>query len=310
MKFKGTEDIKMNNTVVTVGKFDCFHRGHQLIFSTAAEMKQPGMQQVIFMFDVNPADAVKHRQGRYIVAQKERKPLSRFYGVDHCIEYPFTETTRNMSPEEFIRDILAAKLGVKAVVCGDDFRFGKDRAGDTETLKKLGEKYGFAVRVVERLAYNGRIISSTEIRNELIKGNMKDVNAMLGRAYSVSGPIKQGNHVGSGKGIPTINLIPEEDKLLPPDGVYATRTVIGQQEYMSITNIGVRPTFYDGGSRYVETYILDFSGDLYGENAKVEFYLFVRPEKKFESSEALYGQIDKDIKTTREYFAALHTENK
>ena len=307
MKYKGTEDIKLNNTVVTVGKFDCFHKGHQLIFRVASEMKKPGMEQVIFMFDTNPGDVVKQRKGKYIVAQKERKPLSKRYGVDHCIEYPFTESTRNMSPEEFVSDVLVKKLGIKACVAGDDFRFGKDRAGDTDTLIELGKKYGFEVEIVKRISYKGRIISSTLIRERLLEGDIEEVNQMLGRPYSISGLISKGNHVGSANEVPTINFQPPEDKLLPPDGVYATKTLIDGKEYISITNIGVRPTFYEESDRYIETFILDFSGDLYGKNAEVCFYRFVRPEKKFENSSALYEQISKDITETRKYFSGNKT---
>lgn len=302
MRITGTEDIKLNNTVVSVGKFDCFHKGHQLIFETAAQMKEPGMEQVIFMFDTNPADAVNHRIGRYIVSQKERRPLSRMYGVDHCIEYPFNDKTRNMSPEDFVRDVLVAKLGVSAVVAGDDFRFGKDRAGDINTLKELGEKYGFSVKIVERISYKGQIISSTLIRDELLKGNISDVNAMLGRPYSICGLILKGNHVGTEMGIPTINLKVPEDKLLPPFGVYITETIVRNDIMKSITNIGVRPTFYPEGEVFVETNILGFNGDIYGEEATVYFREFIRPEIKFSSPSQLYSQIARDIETTDEYF--------
>lgn len=295
MRIRGTEDIKFENTIVTVGKFDCFHLGHQLLFKTGASLKEDGMEQVIFMFDVNPRDVVQNISGRYIVARSERKDLSRSYGIDHCVEYPFNDTTRNMSPETFVKEILVDKFGVRAVVAGDDFRFGHNRSGDADTLVRLGEKYGFDVKIMNRLTYKGEVISSTLIRDRLLEGNLTDVNAMLGRPYSISGEIRGGKHIGSRMGIPTINIIPPEDKLLPPFGVYAVKADIDGTEYNGICNLGKRPTFYDVSDIVLETYIFDLDKDLYGRFAKINFYKFVRPEKKFSSAEKLYGQIEKDI---------------
>ncbi len=301
MDIIGTEDIKLENTVVTIGKFDCFHKGHQLLFKTAAEMKTAGMEQVIFMFDIR-SGMPGREEVKYIVSGPERHELASGYGIDHFVEYPFTETTRRMTPEEFVRDILVAKLGVKAAVAGDDFRFGINRSGDAGTLVELGKKYGFDVRIVDRLRYKGREICSTDIREELEKGNIPDVNEMLGRPYSISGHIIEGAHVGTGMGIPTINLDIPDDKLLPPFGVYATKTVMDGKEYVSITNIGKRPTFYNDSKTVAETFILDFEENLYGKDVRVDFYEHIRDEKKFENADALYGQISKDIKTVRDHF--------
>ncbi|MBE6016490.1 MAG: bifunctional riboflavin kinase/FAD synthetase [Lachnospiraceae bacterium] len=301
MKIIGTEDIKLENTVVTIGKFDCFHKGHQLLFKTAAEMKTDGMEQVIFMFDIRSGMAGRE-DVKYIVSRQERRKLALGYGIDHCVEYPFTEETRKMTPEEFVCKVLIGKLGVKAAVAGDDFRFGINRSGDADTLVQLGRKYGFDVRIVERLKYKGREICSTDIRAELEKGNIADVNEMLGRPYSISGQIIEGAHVGTGMGIPTINIDIPDDKLLPPFGVYATKTVMDGTEYVSITNIGKRPTFYDDSKTVAETFILDIEGNLYGKDVRVDLYEHVRDEKKFESAKALYGQISKDVQTVRDYF--------
>ena len=298
----GKKDFKLDNTIVTIGKFDCFHRGHQLLFKIASVMKQPEMTQVIFSFASNPSDVVNNVVGRHIVSANERHYQAVKNGVDIFIEYPFDDDTRNMTPDEFAKDVLAGKLGAKAVVAGDDFRFGKDRAGDTDTLKELGKKYGFEVRIVNRISYKGNIISSTYIREELLKGNLKDVEEMLGRPFTMSGTIGSGHHIGTGMGIPTINFSVPEDKLLPPDGVYATKTHIGVNFYTSITNIGVRPTFYEDGERFVETNILDFNGDIYGRKAVVSFHRFIRPEKRFAGKEELAAQIRKDIEEAREYF--------
>lgn len=308
MKISGTEDIKLNNTVVTVGKFDCFHKGHQLLFYTASEMKKEGMELVMFMFDIRQGNPSENNGGKYIVSMKERRELARYFGIDHCIEYPFSEKTRRMTPEEFVKDILIEKLGVKALVAGDDFRFGINRSGDVNTLKSLGEKNGFDVRIVERLKYKGKVISSTEIREELLKGNLTDVNNMLGRSYSITGTVLKGAHVGSKMGVPTINLEIPEDKLLPPFGVYASKVIAEGREYEAITNIGVRPTFYENSEVVAETNLLDYEGEMYGKKVTVELHEHVRSERRFADPSELYEQIASDIRKVREYFG-INKEN-
>ena len=298
----GTSEFKLNNTVVTIGKFDCFHKGHQLLFKVAKELKQDGMQQVILTFDTNPVDVVCHSHSKFVISRDERHFFAEKNSVDYFIEYPFDEHTMDMSPEEFVKAVLVDRLGVKALVCGDDFRFGKDRAGGISELKELGEKYGFIVRVVQRISYHDEAIGSTRIKEEIQKGNIEAVNEMLQRPFSLSGIVEQGMHVGRKMGLPTINFAVSEYKLLPPDGVYATRTRVNGTVYMSITNIGVRPTFYENGGRFIETYILDFDGDIYGDLAVVYLYKFIRAERKFESADALVSQINKDINATKEFF--------
>jgi len=289
-----TKDFKLNNTIVTIGKFDCFHRGHQLLFGIASEMKKPGMKQVILTFAENPSDVVNKEVTRHVISSNERHHFEIKNGVDYFIEYPFDEETRNMSPDDFVKEVLSCKLGAVAVVAGDDFRFGRDRAGDVHALEELGRKYGFEVRIVDRLTYNGHFISSTYIREELLKGNLDSVADMLGRPFTMAGTVSHGNHIGSGMGIPTVNFPVPEDKALPPDGVYATTVRIDGNEYAGITNIGVRPTFYKNGERFVETNIIDFNDDIYGRKVVVSFLKFIRPEKKFAGAEELTRQIRSD----------------
>lgn len=301
----GKTNFKLNNTVVTIGKFDCFHKGHQLLFRIGAEIKADGMKQVIFSFMNNPSDVVNQAVSRHVLSQNERSFHAEKCGADYFIEYPFDDLIRNMSPEEFTEKILIEKLGAKAVVCGDDFRFGKDRVGDSVTLTELGKRFGFDVRVVERLKYRDQYISSSYIKSEVLKGHLDDVKAMLGRPFTMSSPIEHGAHLGTGMGIPTINFKVPADKILPPDGVYATETLLKGDFCPSITNIGVRPTFYKDGERVVETNLLDDSGDYYGENAVVVFHAFIRPEKRFSGAEELTEQIRSDIIRTREYLSKM-----
>ncbi|MGI6072081.1 MAG: bifunctional riboflavin kinase/FAD synthetase [Lachnospiraceae bacterium] len=298
----GTDDIKLNNTVITIGKFDCLHLGHMMLIDVASGMKEPGMQQVIFTFDNNPNDVVNNCLDRQIVSGNERDYRAVKNRVDCIVEYPFTHEVRNMTPKEFVRDILVKKMDARAVVCGDDFRFGYDRTGDADVLAGLGEEYGFRVRIVERIKYKGRAISSTYIRQELLKGNLSDVNEMLGRNFTMTSVVEKGFHIGRKMGLPTINFKISEDKLLPPDGVYITETEIDGMRFASITNIGVRPTFHKDGERLVETYISGFDGNAYGRMAIVHFHEFIRPEIKFAGAGELAQQIKTDLEIMKKYF--------
>ncbi len=299
-----TKNLKLNTTVISIGKFDCFHKGHQEILKEAASLKNDDMMQVIFTFDKNPADYAKNHVSGRIFSSEERRNLVMGFDADYYIEYPFDDMIKNMRPEEFVKDILVDKLGMKVIVSGDDFRFGKNREGDVETLKRLGEKYGYDVSVVNSVFYKGRKISSSLIRDELEKGNLDDVSAMLGRTFYMEDIVRSGAHIGRSMGLPTINFHVPSDKLLPPMGVYITKTCIDGIEYESITNIGTRPTFYDNGEKFVETYIFDFNKDVYKKSAKVLFYKFIRPERKFESTNALCDEINKNIEEAQNYFKA------
>lgn len=306
-----TEKIKLKNSIVTLGKFDGSHIGHQLLFETAIAEKRAGDSVVIFTFDVPPAAVVGktgNEMAGSLYTREERLRQGWPEGVDHMIEFPFNEETRQMSPEDFVKEILVDRLGVKAVIAGMDFRFGKDRAGSVDTLAELGEKYGFRVIPVEKVKYTFRDqsgtqeVSSTLIKQELRKGNLEDVNAMLGRPFFMLGTVTAGKRFGRTIGFPTINFPVPENKILPPNGVYATRTIIDGRAYDSITNIGIRPTFDDGTLRTVETNIFDFEGDLYGKKLRVDFYRFIRPEQKFASFEELRQEIENNKQEVKTYF--------
>lgn len=311
--------VNIRNAIVTLGKFDGSHIGHQRLFDIAVSRKQPGWPVVIFTFDVPVAEIVQSEEKgsvRTIQTQTERLLQDYPEGVDYVVVFPFNETTRSMTPEAFVKEVLVDRLHVKIVVVGVDFCFGKNRSGNVETLKRLGKTYGFEVIAVEKVRYRiegeEHEVSSTLIKQEIRKGNLSDVRAMLGRPFAVYGEVLQGKHYGRTIGFPTLNQAAPEEKILPPNGVYATRVWIGGVCYPSVTNVGVRPTFDDGEHRTVETHVLDFSGNLYGQNIRVDFYAFIRPEQKFSSAEELKERIQGDILRVREYFAGKektqHTE--
>ena len=206
-----------------------------------------------------------------------------------------------MEAEDFVREILVNRLHAKSIVVGKDFHFGYKRGGDATLLLWLQKKYGFQVEVVEKEQYKGRDISSTYVKEALEAGNMELVNDLLGYRYFISGEVLHGRRIGRTLGMPTTNLVPSTKKLLPPNGVYLSRTRIGEQAYYGVTNIGYKPTIGET-FRGVETYLFDFDGDLYGENIDVELWKFKRPEMKFDSVEHLKNQMQADIAFGKEYF--------
>lgn len=309
------KNVKLKNAIITIGKFDGNHIGHQLLFDTIRQLKQDGDCTVVFTFNIPPAVMTESGQAdtiRTIQTHNERYFSEDFAGIDYVVEFPFNKHTMAMEPEVFVKEILVEKLGAKSIVVGEDFCFGKDRKGNVNVLRELGARFGFTVHALKKIAFQPEDfekpveVSSTLIKEEILRGNMEDVRKMLGKPFSMTGEILHGKHVGSTIGFPTINFAAPADKILPPNGVYATRTIIDGQTYNSITNVGKRPTFDDGEFRTVETNIFDFNKDVYGKTARVDFYRFIRPERKFASPEELMEEIDRNVQEVRAYFKDLH----
>ncbi|HIV16877.1 MAG TPA: bifunctional riboflavin kinase/FAD synthetase [Candidatus Alectryocaccobium stercorigallinarum] len=290
----------MPPSVVTLGKFDGMHTGHQKLIEKVREIaKERKLQAVMFTFDISPQIKIGKSDYKLIVTRKEKLMLAEKFGIDVLVECPFNEQIRNMSAEDFIKDILIGKINTKAVVAGTDFKFGKNRQGDADYLKKNAAMFGFSVDILEKEKDGGRDISSTYVREELAKGNIEKANKLLGFEYFLIGEVIGGTHIGRNLGFPTINMAPQPDKLLPPNGVYASLTEIDRKMYKSISNIGVKPTV-NGKELGAETFIFDFDGNLYGKTAVVKLLDFMRPEKKFDSVEDLKKQVYTDIQNRKE----------
>ena len=290
----------MPPSVVTLGKFDGMHTGHQKLIEKVREIaKERKLQAVMFTFDISPQIKIGKSDYKLIVTRKEKLMLAEKFGIDVLVECPFNEQIRNMSAEDFIKDILIGKINTKAVVAGTDFKFGKNRQGDADYLKKNSAMFGFSVDILEKEKDGGRDISSTFVREELAKGNIEKANKLLGFEYFLIGEVIGGTHIGRNLGFPTINMAPQPDKLLPPNGVYASLTEIDGKTYKSISNIGVKPTV-NGKELGAETFIFDFDGNLYGKTAVVKLLDFMRPEKKFDSVEDLKKQVYTDIQNRKE----------
>lgn len=291
----GTTEFETTEaTAISLGKFDGLHMGHQLLVNRILKKKEEGLKALIFTFDFGDRPM--------LLLPEERRALLKKWGVDYLIECPFVESLAHMEAEDFVREILVKRLHAKYLAVGTDFHFGHNRKGSYQLLEAMQEECGFEVEVVEKACYDGEEISSTRIRRELEQGHMELVNQLLGYNFSVTGEVLHGRQIGRTLGLPTTNLLPGPGKLLPPNGVYATRTRIADEIFEGITNIGHKPTVGAEPRRGVETFLFDLDRNLYGDVITVNFYGFERPERKFESLEALKARIEQDVLWGREYF--------
>ncbi len=299
---RGTTEFQIEEpTVMTFGKFDGIHRGHKMLLDTLLDKKKDDYKAVVFTFDIPPRKEVSNDEGAVLTTNEEKLHIFENLGIDYVVECPFTAEIRNMEAVDFIR-MIVDKLHVKFMVVGTDFHFGHNRRGDYKLLMEYADVFGYEVQVVEKIQCDGRDISSTFVREEIKAGNIEKANELLGVPYFIQGIVEHGNQIGRTIGFPTINLIPEEEKLLPPFGVYVTKVFIGGEEYCGVTNVGRKPTIEGDNPVGVETNVLDFSDDVYNSTVEVEFLHGIRGETKFESIDALKAQLQQDIKIARIYF--------
>ena len=286
-------------SAITLGKFDGIHKGHQKLMKKVLEKREAGLKSVVFTFGQMPGTVFLGNKGRTILTKEERQRHLESMGIDYMVECPFVPQIIQMEPEKFIEEILVNQLHVKYIAVGPDFRFGHNRKGDCRMLQELSSVYGYEVEVLEKECLDDKIISSTYVRDMLEKGEMESVANLLGYPYYVAGTVIHGHKIGRRIGIPTTNLLPDEEKMLPPNGVYLTKTLFEGKEIFGITNIGVKPTISGEEAKGIETHLFEFDGDLYGKELTVEFYAFHRPEQKFESLEQLKAQLAEDIQWGR-----------
>ena len=306
MKYiRNTVDFQIEeDTVISLGKFDGIHRGHELLMERLAEKKREGLKAAIFTFDIPPRRNVQHVEAKVLTTNEEKMHIFEEMGIDYLIECPFTEEVMHMEPENFIR-MLVERLHVKCIVAGEDFRFGHNRRGDYRMLQEYAGKLGYEALILKKMKEDARDISSTFVREEIAAGNIEKANHLLGYRYFVKGMVKHGNQIGRTIGIPTINLIPPEEKLLPPFGVYVSEVAIGEERYQGVTNVGCKPTIEGNNPVGVETYLLDFHENVYDRIVTVEFISKIRAEHKFKNIEALKEQMENDIAYTEAYFRNL-----
>lgn len=290
-----TEFYSEYPSAVTLGKFDGLHRGHQKLLREVLRLQKEGCYGIVFTI------APEHIP--VLLTPEEKREAAEAFGIDCMIRCPFIPQVLTMEPERFVADILVRKLHAKYVVVGTDFRFGYKRSGDVKLLKNLESRYGFTLIVQEKERYEDREISSTYVKEALAVSDMELTEKLLGFCYPVSGTILHGRQLGRRIGMPTINMIPDERKLLPQPGVYYTDVQAGALQCHGITNIGYKPTV-DGSFLGVETYLYGVNEELYGQKASVYIRKFCRPERKFSSIEELKTQMKRDIHSGEEYFGA------
>lgn len=303
MKYiKNTLEFKIKEpTVVTLGKFDGLHRGHELLMKEVMRYgKLINLKTVAFTFDIPPKNKIERISGKVLTTNEEKEHIFEVAGIDYLIECPFTQEVMCMQPKAFIQWICES-LNMKCVVVGTDFCFGHKRAGNFQTLKMYEKEFGYKTIVVSKMQEDNRDISSTFIREEIAKGNIRKANRLLGYEYFVKSYVVHGNKIGRTIGIPTINMELPTEKLLPPNGVYVTRVKIGNENYIGVTNVGSKPTVSDSGIIVVETHIVEFSDDIYEQIVVVEFLDYIRCEQKFASLEELKAQMQKDIAYAKRY---------
>lgn len=289
------DNIKLKNTIVTIGKFDGIHRGHEKLLEVI-EQNANGRQKVVLTFETTPGRFLENNANKTIVTEEEKQILCEQQGIDIYMKMPMKKEFLALSPDDFLSEILKEKIGATTIVCGPDFHFGRKARGDVSFLKANQQKYEYKLIVVEKEQYHNKDISSTEIREKISEGKMSEVNEMLGHPYRIIGRVEQGKHLGRTIGLPTANIIPDDTKLLPPNGVYRTVVVVNGNTFNSISNVGINPTVESGTQIKVETHIIDYEEYIYNEIVQVQFYDFIRPEMAFDSIETLKNQINADIK--------------
>ncbi len=303
--FHGTENAEIQRpTVVTLGVFDGLHLGHQQIMKTVVERANTlNAVPTVITFDPHPR-AVLHPENSPPMLQTLDQRLGSFevLGIGQAIVIRFNRDFAATDADQFLREVIFQRLKAQEVYLGKGFAFGKNRAGNIDLLKKISVELGFVAEEVPEIQLRGHRISSSQIRKLLAEGKVNLARRMLGRPYGVEGLVIHGDKRGRTIGFPTANLKPK-NRVIPKNGVYVTSTLIEGEWRRSITNIGIRPTFENGLEPSVETFILDWDGDLYDDVIRVRFLHRVRDEKKFSGIDELKAQIKKDCDVAVEYFS-------
>jgi riboflavin kinase / FMN adenylyltransferase len=297
-----------HGVVATVGNFDGIHRGQRAILERVVTRATAlGVPPALVTFEPHPLKVLRPREAPSLLttaAQKER--LCERAGVELLVLVRFDAELAGRTAEEFVRRFLVPKLGVRELLVGRNFRFGRGRDGDVPLLQRLGAELGFRADGVDEVQWEGEPVSSSRIRQALLEGRVDAAQAMLGRPYEITGGVLRGDRMGQKLGWPTINL-EVDNELVPHDGVYATRVELQGYPgtFDAATNIGTRPTVYENFHRVVESHILDFRSNVYGRRVALRFHRRLRDERIFPNIMDLSAQIGRDVEATREFFAGL-----
>ena len=305
--FRHIEDprLSVSASVVTLGNFDGIHLGHQaLIRCSVEESRRSGGPSVVLTFEPHPLKILApSRAPKLILAHKDKMRLFQSFGVDIVVIQNFDASFANLQAEDFVRRFLVERLKIKKIWVGRDLRFGAGRKGTVDDLARWGAALGFEVGTVEPIVVEGNRVSSSRIRQLVEEGRVDEAVPLLGRHHFISGRVVSGNRRGRELGFPTAN-ISSRNEVLPLDGIYATLLQIGDQQLLSVSNIGVNPTFGEG-PRTIESFILNFDRDIYGEPVQLSFVKRIREEKKFDSIDQLVVQMRCDVTAAESIFSKL-----
>lgn len=299
---------RLDHAVVTIGTYDGVHFGHRKIISRLCDLaRSNGGESVILTFFPHPRLIIdpENQDLKMINTIEEKAEMLEKLGVDHLIITPFTRDFSNLSPDEYIREILVETIGLKNLIVGYDHRFGKNRGGGMKELLESATKYGFEVEQIDEQDINDVAVSSTKIRESLLNGNVALAATYLGYPFSLYGPVIKGDKIGRTIGFPTANIFIEQAyKLIPSDGIYAVTISMDDQNYRGMAYIGQRPTI-NGMTRNIEVNIFDFDREIYGQYIKMNFMEFLRHDVKFTGLEALKVQLQQDKTDTISYFEKI-----
>jgi riboflavin kinase / FMN adenylyltransferase len=304
-----SEIKKDENTFLTIGTFDGIHLGHQEIIKIINEKAiQSRGRSFLITFDPHPRSVLSKGANniKILTSLREKSLLLDSLGIQNLLIIKFTRGFSQISAEDFVKNYILKFIGLKAIIIGHDHHFGKGRGGDETMLQNLGKENGFNVSTVNTYKLDGKRISSSEIRNSLAAGNIKLSTAFLGRYYSFSGTVVEGDRRGRELGFPTANIkLEDENKLLPALGVYAVEFIVDEKKYFGLLSVGKRPTFYDDGIIIPEVYIYDFNKDIYGKFVTVNIVEMIRSEIKYNSADELIEQMNKDKELGQEILSKL-----
>ena len=305
--FWSLEDVNLQDTWLTIGTFDGVHRGHQeIVRKLAAGAHANGAQAVVLTFYPHPAIVLGKRQDPfYLTNPEERAALLGEFGADIVISFPFTPQIATTSAHEFV-SLLKAHIGMVHLIVGPDFALGRDRGGNVSTLKKFGQEFDYTLATLSSVEIAGQVVSSSRIRKALAAGDLDQVNLLLGRPYIVKGQVVPGDGRGKTIGIPTANLALWMERALPKTGVYVSQAMVNGQTFGAVTNVGVRPTFTSNQDMpLVETHLLNFSDEIYGQEIQLNFIHRLRDEQRFPNVQALVDQITQDVTHAKSYLSSL-----
>ena len=293
----GKADFELEGRyAVTLGKFDGIHRGHRKLIDRVLSRRASGLKSAVFTFDISPLSFFTGCDAGELTSREDKRRIFDHLGIDVLIEYPLTAESAAMAPEDFITDVLVKRMHMAYIAVGSDISFGKDAMGRAHLLERMSPELDYEAEIVDKLLIDGIEVSSSRIRETVARGDMEYAAKLIGVPYAISGRISHGRELGRTIGFPTVNLVPERNKLMPPYGVYYSEISVLNGHFRGITNVGIRPTVSHDHKVSVETHIIDFDRDVYDMPMTVKLLHFARSEIRFDGIDELKNQITLDLK--------------